>query len=65
MEDADGDIVPGVLSFGPHPVCWACGERVGSYIFTGTVLCWGEVGPVRAGVCGDWGGVGSNVFAKK
>jgi hypothetical protein len=23
MEDADGDIVPGVFSFGPHPVCRA------------------------------------------
>jgi len=24
MEDADGDIVPGMFSFGPHPVCGAC-----------------------------------------
>jgi hypothetical protein len=23
MEDADGDIVPGVFSFGPYPVCGA------------------------------------------
>jgi hypothetical protein len=22
MEDADGDIISGVLSFGPHPVYW-------------------------------------------
>jgi len=26
MEDADGDIVPGVLSIGSHPVYWARGE---------------------------------------
>jgi len=24
MEDADGDIVQGVLSFSPYPVCGAC-----------------------------------------
>src|SRR5208283_2724619 len=23
MEDANGDSVPSVFSFGPHPVCWA------------------------------------------
>ena len=23
LEDADGDIVPGVFSFGPYPVYWA------------------------------------------
>lgn len=26
VEDADGDIVPGVFSFGSHTVCRACGE---------------------------------------
>jgi len=38
VEDADGDIVPGVFSFGSYPVC---GAAVRADIFTGAVLCQG------------------------
>jgi hypothetical protein len=40
LEDADGDIVPGVFSFGPDPVHGARGfERV--HVLAGSVLCRG------------------------
>lgn len=59
LEDADGDIMSGVFSFGPYPVCGSFGRRwPRSNIFTGAVLCRGWTGAVREGVCRDWGGLG-------
>jgi len=46
LEDADSDIVPGVFSFGPYPVCRSCGDEGPGPTFSPALFSIGE-GPER------------------
>jgi hypothetical protein len=53
MEDADSDILPGVLSFGTDTVCGARGfERF--HILTSAVLCRGCARAIHDSFYNDW-----------
>ena len=50
LEDADAVVVPGVFSIGEDPVHGACGGMILDRL-AGAVLCRGEDGAVREGIC--------------